>query len=39
MTKMRKNIIIKNENVAQAVLQIPWGHNILIMQKIKEEIK
>jgi predicted nuclease of restriction endonuclease-like (RecB) superfamily len=24
-----------NEKVAQVVLQIPWGHNILIMQKIK----
>ncbi len=25
----------KKENVQQAVAQIPWGHNVLILQKIK----
>lgn len=29
----------ENENVAQVVRQIPWGHNVLIFQKVSEARK
>ena len=37
VSQLEDNAILKAEFMKQPVSQIPWGHNILLMQKVKEK--
>jgi predicted nuclease of restriction endonuclease-like (RecB) superfamily len=37
VSQLQDSIILKVEFMKQPVSQIPWGHNILLIQKVKEK--
>ncbi|MGY4384132.1 hypothetical protein ACVWYN_001158 [Pedobacter sp. UYP24] len=37
VSQLQDSIIFKVEFMKQPVSQIPWGHNILLIQKVKEK--